>query len=118
MQVNRDGEPMRCDRFHFEMLPKRLRLHVPNSNLLLKGLGDPPRSSNRQRPESPRTQNQRNFHKKVLNTTHRPDRKNEGRAKAVAMAKTAAKYGLFFSAGGVVGAVALKRGWLAKMRFK
>lgn len=107
---------MRSDKFHFEILPKRFHLHVPNSNLLLKGQGEPPHSS-RSRSDSPRSRDQRTFQKKV-NTTDRPERKNEGKAKALHIAKTAAKYGAAFSAGGVFGAVALRKGWVPKFRFK
>ena len=34
VQVNVDGEPMHDTRFRFEMLPKRLRLHVPEPSVL------------------------------------------------------------------------------------
>ena len=36
-QINRDGEPMRDTSFHFEILPKRLRLHMPRTDLLVAG---------------------------------------------------------------------------------
>ena len=34
MQVNVDGEPMVDTKFSFKVLPKRLRLHVPEPRLL------------------------------------------------------------------------------------
>lgn len=34
VQVNVDGEPMHDTRFRFEVLPKRLKLHVPEPRLL------------------------------------------------------------------------------------
>ena len=106
---------MRAEKFHFEILPKRLHLHVPNSNLLTKGQGD---ASRRARPHSPRAQNQDNFAKKVQHTNQRPERKNEGKAKAKALASTATKYGLIFGAGTLAGAVAHRRGWFGKMKFR
>ena len=113
--MNRDGEPMRADKFHFEILPKRLHLHVPNADLLVKGQGQA--SHSRHQPSSPRTQNQQSFAKKVVHATDRPERKNEGKAKAKSIAKTTAKYGLAFTAGGLAGAFATKRGLLTKLRF-
>ena len=50
-QVNVDGEPMHDTRFRFEVLPKRLRLHVPEPKLLEEA-GTPASQRGKQAPHA------------------------------------------------------------------
>lgn len=48
-QINRDGEPMRAKKYKFEILPQRLAVHVPSSDLFSKSNGKAsPRAQQRQ----------------------------------------------------------------------
>lgn len=38
-QINRDGEPMRAKHYKFDILPQRLKVHVPQTELFCKSAG-------------------------------------------------------------------------------
>mmetsp|Transcript_9136 Transcript_9136/g.27450 ORF Transcript_9136/g.27450 Transcript_9136/m.27450 type:complete len:189 (+) Transcript_9136:985-1551(+) len=39
LQINRDGEPMRAKHYKFDILPQRLKVHVPQTELFCKSAG-------------------------------------------------------------------------------
>lgn len=64
MQINCDGEPLQAKKFLFKVLPKRLRIHMPETNLLAA-------SSDRLERQ------QKAFKHKVAHATKRPVRKGQ-----------------------------------------
>lgn len=115
LQVNRDGEPMRASKFQFEILPGRLKLHLPGTKLLSKhkGKGSPEGKSDSKPHSRPRglTSPQASFLQRVQSMS-RPHFEDKGRQKVKGVAASAAKMGLVFGAGGVAGIIAQRRGWL------
>lgn len=120
LQVNRDGEPMRSTKFQFDILPGRLKLHLPGTSLLSKNKGKHSPSDHRtdQQPSSgqnPRrkglTSPQASFLHRVQSIS-RPHFEDKNKQKVKAIASQAAKVGLVFGAGGVAGVIAQRRGWL------
>ena len=122
LQVNRDGEPMRSTKFQFDILPGRLKLHLPGTNLLSrnKGKHSPPDPTKDQQSSSSQkskrkglTSPQASFLQRV-HSLSRPQFEDKNKQKVKAIASQAAKVGLVFGAGGVAGVIAQRRGWLSR----
>lgn len=113
LQVNRDGEPMRAKTYKFEILPSRLKLHLPNTKLLSQHKEDSSRDKTESKKQNRRrgvTSPQASFLQRVQSIS-RPQFEDKGKQKAKGFASSAAKIGLVFGAGGVAGVMAQRRGW-------
>lgn len=110
VQVNRDGEPMRDTRFRFEILPKRIALHLPSTDLLSEG-GEPLQLSAKPEadPDLHRTPAQQRFLRKLASIS-RPRAARRGVARLTALASAAAGYAIAFAGGAAVGVWAVSRG--------
>ena len=106
---------MRASKFQFEILPGRLKLHLPGTRLLSQFKGQRSPDENRGTKPSGRskkiTSPQASFLKRVQ-TMSRPHFEDKSRQKVKTIATSAAKVGLVFGAGGVAGIIAQRRGWL------
>lgn len=108
---------MRARKFQFEILPGRLKLHLPGTELLSKQKGKRSSESKSEgRSKSKKiTSPQASFLKRVQSLS-RPQFEDKGRQKVKGVASSAAKMGLVFGAGGVAGVIAQRRGWLGGTR--
>jgi diacylglycerol kinase family enzyme len=60
LQINRDGEPMRAKHFNFKVLPRRLEMHMPHTDLLSqKGVKNSPRTRFSQKIEAQQQRQER-----------------------------------------------------------
>lgn len=120
-QVNRDGEPMRAQKFQFGILPGRLKLHLPHTKLLSQHKGSSRAESSVKKDSQEATNSkkkgitspQASFLNRVQSVS-RPHFEDKNKQKVKAVGSQAAKMGLIFGAGGVAGVIAQRRGWFGR----
>lgn len=106
---------MRDTQYRFEILPKRLRLHLPEQKLLTPKDGAALGGGNGSKPDSSRAFPQQHFMRKIK-TVSRPHFEDKNIVKVKSLAVTATRFGLAFGSGAMFGVLAQRRGWMGLSR--